>query len=205
MRKPASAEYPILDVIAERWSPKAFDASPVAAEQLHSLFEAARWAASCFNEQPWAFLVARREDGAAFERALSCLVEKNRAWARSASALIFACARREFARNARPNPHAAHDLGQAAAHLALQAVALGLAVHQMAGFSADAARDAFGIPEGWDALTAIAVGRPLRAEDLDEEQRRSESVPRTRKPQSEFVFESGWGGARNPGPEPPRA
>jgi len=195
MIKRAPADYPILDVIALRWSPRAFAPEPLAPDELRSLLEAARWAASCFNEQPWTFLVARRTEPEEFERALSCLSEKNRRWAGNAGALLFAVGRREFARNGKTNRHAWHDVGQADAHLALQATALGLAAHQMAGFSPDAVRELFGVPDGWDPVTAIAVGRPGRAEDLDEDFRASETGPRSRKGQDELVFEGRWGRA----------
>ncbi len=196
MRHRAETAHPVLDVIAERWSPRAFDPRPIEPGTLRSLFEAARWAASCFNEQPWAYVVVGRED-ARFEAALGCLAERNRLWARNAGALVFACARQRFERNDKPNRWASHDLGQATAHLALQAQSMGVAVHQMGGFSAEAAREIFGIPEGTDPVAAIAIGYPGRVEDLDETFRAKEGAPRERKPQEEFVFESAWGRPAN--------
>jgi nitroreductase len=192
MKKRAETAYPVLDVIAERWSPRAFDPRPVDAAALRSLFEAARWAASCFNEQPWAYVVVGRED-ARFEEALACLAERNRLWARNAGALVFACARQRFERNDTQNRWASYDLGQATAHLALQAQSMGIAVHQMGGFSVERVREAFGVPEGAEPIAAIAIGYPGRLEDLDESFREKESAPGERKPQEEFVFESTWG------------
>lgn len=192
MKKRAETASPVLDVIAERWSARAFDPRPVDPQALRSLFEAARWAASCFNEQPWAYVVVGRE-GARFEEALGCLAEPNRLWARDAGALVFAGARERFERNDKPNRWASHDLGQATAHLALQAQSVGIAVHQMGGFSPERVRETFAVPEGWDPLTAIAIGYPGRVEDLDETFRKKESAPRERKPQEAFVFESAWG------------
>lgn len=192
MKKRAETAHPVLDVIAERWSPRAFDPRPVGPEALRSLFEAARWAASCFNEQPWAYVLVGRED-ARFEEALGCLTERNRRWAKGAGLLVFACARERFERNDKPNRWASHDLGQATAHLALQAQAMGIAVHQMGGFSPERVREVFGVPEGVEPIAAIAIGYPGRVEDLDETFREKESAPRERKPQEELVFESAWG------------
>jgi nitroreductase len=192
MKKRAETAHPVLDVIAERWSPRAFDPRPVGPGALRSLFEAARWAASCFNEQPWAYIVVGRND-ARFEEALACLAERNRLWARNAGALVFACARQRFERNDKPNRWASYDLGQATAHLALQAQTMGIVVHQMGGFSAERVHEVFGVPEGTDPIAAIAIGYPGRVEELDETFREKESAPRERKPQEEFVFESAWG------------
>lgn len=176
-------DHPVLDVIADRWSPRALDPRPVEADALASLFEAARWAASCFNDQPWAWVIVGREDPE-FPAALACLAEKNREWAQDAGVLAFACARRDFERNGKPNRWAAHDVGQANAHLALQARSMGLAVHQMGGFSAERVGETFGVPEGWDPLTSIAIAYP--AAD-------AEPGPRSRKPQSAFTFRRSWG------------
>ena len=192
MKKRAETAHPVLDVIAERWSPRAFDPRPVEPEALRSLFEAARWAASCFNEQPWAYVVVGRED-ARFEEALGCLAERNRLWATNAGALVFACARERFERNDKLNRWASYDLGQATAHLALQAQSMGIAVHPMGGFSTERVREAFGVPEGADPIAAIAIGYPGDPDALLEEFRESETAQRKRRPQPEFVFESAWG------------
>lgn len=193
MDKTAQSEFPILDVVASRWSPRAFAPTSIDAADVHALFEAARWAASSFNEQPWSFIVVRRDDEGAFARALGCLTPRNALWAGRAGALVFSVARATFSRNDKPNRHAWYDVGQAVANLALQATALGLAVHQMAGFSADATREAFGVPDGWEPVSAIAVGYPGRVDDLDESFRESELAPRSRKPQVDFVFDGRWG------------
>lgn len=193
MDKPADFQYPIHDLIARRWSPRALDPRPVPAEQIRSLLEAARWAASSFNEQPWSFLVARREDTAEFERMLACLVPANQAWAKNAGVLMLTVAKRTFTRNDRPNRVAEHDIGLAAANLTFQATALDLRVHQMAGIDTDKIRETYGIPEGYDPVTAIAVGLPGSLEQLPEEYRAEEQAPRERRMQSEFVFVGSWG------------
>jgi len=193
MMKSTPTDHPIHDLIADRWSPRAFAPDSVPAETLRSLLEAARWAASSFNEQPWTFLVARREDEADFEKMLGCLMSGNRPWAENAGLLILTVARRTFTRNDRPNRTAAHDIGLAMGNLTLQATALDLWLHQMAGIELDRIRETYAIPEGHDPLTGIAVGYAGSLEQLSEDYRASETAPRERKPQEEFVFAGSWG------------
>ncbi|HEX8491491.1 MAG TPA: nitroreductase family protein [Pyrinomonadaceae bacterium] len=191
--KPAENQHPIHDLIKRRWSPRAFSAQPVETEKLLSLLEAARWAASCFNEQPWSFIVATKESEEEYERLLGCLVESNARWAQYAPVLMLSVAKLNFERNAKPNRHAFHDVGQAAASLTLQATALGLVVHQMAGFDIAKARERFSIPEGYEAVAAIAVGYQNEADSLPEDLREKEEAPRTRRPLDSFVFTGTWG------------
>lgn len=195
MEKMADTHYPVHDLIARRWSPRAFDPRPVAADQIRSVLEAARWAASSFNEQPWTFLVARREDRAAFETMLDCLVPGNQVWARQAGVLILTVVKRTFTRNDRPNRTAEHDVGLAAATLTLQATALGLSVHQMGGIDLEAIRRVYSIPEGYAPLTGIALGHPGTLEHLPAELHASEGEPRERRAQDAFVFDGAWGRA----------
>ncbi len=193
MRKPARADYEIHELIRERWSPRAFSEKPIEERALRSLLEAARWAPSSFNEQPWRFIVARREDEREFARLLSCLSEGNQRWARHAAVLLLSVASTVFARNGKPNRHAFHDVGLAAAHLALQATALGIAVHPMAGFSCERARELYRIPEGFEPVAAIAAGYPGEPADLPDDLRELELRERSRRPQPEFVFHGVWG------------
>ena len=148
MTERVTTDHPVHDVIATRWSPYAFADRLVAKEDLLSLFEAARWAASSYNEQPWSYLVATKADPAEFDRLLSCLVEGNRAWARAAPVLALGCTSLRFARNGKPNAAAVHDLGIAGASLTLKATARGLFVHQMIGILPERARELYRIPEG---------------------------------------------------------
>jgi len=185
MDKTADVDYPIHELIARRWSPRSFEARPIPDADLRGMLEAARWAASSFNEQPWRFIVARRQDRDGFERALGCLTENNRHWARNAGALILTAVSKTFERNGKPNRVALHDLGKAAGYLVLEATARGLHARQMAGVDLERVRETHGVPEGFEPQTAIAIGYAGDPED--------ESGPRTRKPQSEFVFESHWG------------
>ena len=134
MEKPADNQYPIHELIKQRWSPLAFNIRPVEPEKIASLLEAARWAASCFNEQPWFFIVATQDNAQEYEKLFSCLVEANQTWAKDAPLLMLSVAKLSFTRNNKPNRHALHDLGFAVGNLTLQAQALGLFVHQMGGF-----------------------------------------------------------------------
>lgn len=193
MHKPAPAEHPIESLIAERWSPRAFSERAVSREHLASLLEAARWAPSCFNEQPWRFVVAERTDQVAFERLASCLAETNRVWAARAPLLLLSVARTNFTRNDRPNRHAWHDVGLAVGNLLVQATALGLVAHQMAGFDAERARAQLSIPAGFEPVAMIALGHPGDPERLSDELRERELAPRTRKPLAELAFGGTFG------------
>src|SRR5580698_3906498 len=144
LKKTATTSAPIHSLIAERWSPRAFASRPVGAEKLRSLFEAARWAASSYNGQPWYFIVGTKDHPEDYQRILDCFVEFNQSWAKNAPVIALSIARLAF-EDGRPNHHALHDLGQASASLALQATALGLQVHQMAGIIPDKAREIFAI------------------------------------------------------------
>ncbi len=185
----------IEELLARRLSPRAFSSQPVEKEKLNLLFEAARWAPSSYNEQPWRFLVAARDEKGQYDRILGTLMEGNRLWARHAPVLILAVAKKDFSHSGQPNRHALYDTGQAVANLTVQATALELDVHQMAGFDADKARRAFRIPEGYEAVTVMAVGYRGDPEDLPEPLRSREAAPRTRKPIEEIVFSGSWGKA----------
>ena len=171
----------------ERWSPRSFTDEPLTGAQIAALFEAARWAPSCFNEQPWCFVYATA--GEERDRIASLIVEGNRAWSDRAPLLGIAFARRAFARNDKPNRWAAFDTGAASFSLALQASRMGLAAHFMGGFDEDASYEALGVPrEGWEAMAAFAVGHPGPADALPEPLREREA-PNGRKEPSEIVFE----------------
>lgn len=190
--KLATTEYPIHSLLQERWSPRAFASDLVPTEQILSLFEAARWSPSGGNGQPWSFVVAPRDDQQAFAGLLACLGEGNQVWAKHAPLLILTVAQ-TIREPGKPNAWALYDLGQAVAHLSVQATALGLQVHQMAGFSADQARATFAVPEDHTPVTVIAIGGPGQAESLPENLRVRELAERTRKPLASFVFGGSWG------------
>jgi nitroreductase len=189
----AVTDYPIDDLIANRWSPYSFANRPVSDDDLRSLFEAVRWAPSSFNEQPWSYIVAKKEDAAEFERLLSCLVEVNQAWAKDASALAFSVSRLNFTKNNQTNGAAIHDIGLASANLVLEATARGLVAHQMIGILPDKVRELFSVPEGYQPLTAIAIGYPGDPANLPEGLRVRDAARRPRKPLKDFVFGGRWG------------
>lgn len=193
MQKPAANDYPIHELLRQRWSPRAFADKPVPAEILKSLFEAARWAASSFNDQPWTYIVATREDAENFAELLSVLMEGNTAWAKGAPVLALAVARLNFQHNGTPNRVALYDVGAASASLTFEATSRRLAVHQMAGFYVDKAKEVFRIPPGWEPIAALAIGYPGDPDGLPEKLRRAETAPRSRKPLAEFVMAGTWG------------
>jgi nitroreductase len=193
MEKPATNNYPIAQVLKRRWSPRAFSERPVETEKLQSLFEAARWAASSFNEQPWSFLLARKENVDEFALMLACLMEKNQQWARLAPVLMISVAKLNFDRTGKPNRHAYHDVGLAVGNMIVQATTLDLFVHQMAGILPDKIRETYGIPEGFDPVAGIAIGYAGEIDALPEQFRAQELGDRTRKPIAGFVFEERWG------------
>src|SRR5436309_6122679 len=174
----AVTDYPINDLIAKRWSPYSFANRSVSDEDLRSLFEAARWAPSSYNEQPWSFIVAKKEDAEEFARVLSCLVEANQRWAGEASVLILGITRLNFQRNGKPNRAAVHDLGLAACCLVLEATARGLSAHQMIGIVPEKVREIYSVPDDCEPMTAIAIGYAGDRNDLPEELRARDATRR---------------------------
>ncbi len=191
--KKASIDYPIHELLAERWSPYGFEDRPVAQADLRSLFEAARWAASSYNEQPWNFFVATKENPEEFARLLSCLVEANQEWAKAAPVLVLGVVSLKFSRNNKDNRAAVHDLGLAAGNLVVEATARGLCVHQMIGILPDKAREVYQIPEHNEAWTAMAIGYKADPAKLPDALKERDLTPRQRKPLSQFVFTGKWG------------
>ena len=193
MHKRAPTDFPVHDLVAERWSPRAFSDKPVAPAVLQSLFEAARWSPSSSNEQPWAYIVATRDDAENFAKLVSVLVPFNVTWAQQAPVLALAVVELAFAKSGTPNRNAQHDVGAASAWLTVEATSRGLFVHQMAGYDHDKARQVFGIPAGWEPIAAIAIGYPGDPDSLPQPLRDREVAPRTRKPISAFVMSGSWG------------
>ncbi|MCY4145477.1 MAG: phosphohistidine phosphatase SixA [Chloroflexi bacterium] len=186
------------ELIRQRWSPVGFDRErPIKRETLLGILEAARWAASSSNLQPWRFIVARREDEAQFAKLLLTLREGNIAWAQHAAALMVACSRK-FRKETVPNRHAGHDLGLAVGQMVLQALSQGVYVHQMGGFFPEKARQLYAIPDDFDPYTCIAFGyRATELGHLAEAQRGRDASPRERQPLDEMVFGGGWAQAAN--------
>lgn len=195
LAKKAVTSVPIHELLAERWSPRAYDANKaVTRAQLRALLEAARWAPSCNGDEPWRYLIwDRMKDAAGWQKAYECLSESNRKWCKNVSVLMLSCAGSVFGHSSRPNRWAQHDTGMASLSLALQAVSLGLIAHQMGGFDADRARAVFAIPEEYTPMAMIAVGYQASPDVLDEETRQKELRARSRKPLAECFFEGAWG------------
>ena len=188
MEKPTITEIPLIESISRRWSPRAFATTPVSQDRLRQLLEAARWAPSCYNAQPWTFIVGTQNNPETFRKLSKCLVPVNQAWAAKAPVLMLALAELNFAHNGKPNHHAAHDVGLALGNLLNQATILGLQVHLMAGFSGDTARELFAVPDTHDPVTMLALGYPGDPESLPDTLREKELAPRTRKSLDEIAF-----------------
>jgi nitroreductase len=195
MKKPASAAHPINELIRERWSPRAFLPKAVETGRLLSVLEAARWAPSSYNEQPWFFIVARAEDGEDFQKLLGCLVEANQAWAKGAPVLMISVAKTTFDRNGKPNRVAVHDVGLASENMVLEAVEQGLVAHGMGGIDVEKIRVVYGLPENCEAVAGWALGYEGEADTLPEQFQEAERAPRERRGLSQFVFGGTWGQA----------
>ncbi|MBX3334199.1 MAG: nitroreductase family protein [Nitrospira sp.] len=193
MDQQASRQFPIHDLLARRWSPRAFDERLVDPQLLQSLLEAARWAPSSNNEQPWRFIVASKQHETDWNRLFECLAEGNRRWAVRAPVLVLSVASLHFEDDGKPNRHAFHDTGLATENLVLQATAQGLIAHQMAGFDVEKARTDLRIPAGYEPVAMIAVGYPGDPAILPERLRERELQPRIRRPIGEWAFLGQWG------------
>lgn len=187
------AEHPVDKIFLDRWSPRAMAEDEVTAEELMTLFEAARWAPSSYNNQPWRFVYARR-GGPGWDELVALLVPQNRAWAEKAAALVLILSHKTFEHNGKPSRTHKFDCGAAWAYFALQGSMKGLAVHGMEGFDYDKAREVMGVPDDYEVEAMAAVGRPGKKEDLPEQARKMEA-PNGRKSKAEFVFEGRFGGS----------
>jgi nitroreductase len=168
-------------IIYQRISPRSFIDRDIRIGDLMILFEAARWAASSFNEQPWSFIYASGNNSDTYEKLISCLSEGNKKWASKAPVLMLTVVKTYFEKDSSKNKHAYHDLGLAMGNLSYQATRIGISIHQMAGFSAQMASDLFNLPEGYEPVTMVALGYS------------DEKKPdRSRKAIEEFVFEEAF-------------
>ena len=180
-----SAPESLHELIRARWSPRAYLDRPIEPDKLRTLFQAAQWAQSCFNEQPWRFMLATKADPQKFEQMIGILVERNQQWAKTAYAIGFSVGKKTFTHNGLPDRFGLHDAGAAAQNLAIEAVDLGLHAHFMGGFDPVRARELFHVPEDFEIGAAFAIGY------VDEETVKPPA--RTRKPLEEIVFAGDWG------------
>jgi nitroreductase len=192
--KPAKTSVKIHDIIQTRWSPRAFDPDKdVSHDDLTALLEAARWAPSCFNDQPWRYIVCvKATNEAGWQNALAALVEKNRLWAKNAPILILAVAMENFGHNGQPNRWAMYDTGAASAGLCLQATALGLIVHQMGGFNVEKTRELYSLPGDCIPMSMMAVGYQADSDVLDDDFKDAELAERLRASLTEHFYFGQW-------------
>ena len=188
MIKIPQTKYPVLELIRQRWSARAFSKEPIADHDLYTLFEAAHWAASSNNEQPWRYIYAKREDTEVFEKMIDCLLPGNKPWAKNAAVLILCLAKTTSGPDNRPNAVAQHDLGLANATLLLQAISQKIYGHMMGGYDKAKAKTHFNIPEGYEPVIFMALGYLDSPETLEEPFKTRELTARTRKDLSEIVF-----------------
>jgi len=181
------ADHAIETIFTDRWSPRAMSGEPVPKAELMRLFEAARWAPSSYNEQPWRFLYATR-DSAHWKDFFGVLAEPNQVWCKNAAALFLIVSKKTFSQNGKPNPVHVFDAGSAWENLALQGCQMGLVVHGMAGFDGDKARKVLGVPDDFSVCAMVAIGKPGEPENLPESLADMES-PNQRKPIKEWAFE----------------
>jgi nitroreductase len=196
MHKPAETRFELHPPIRDRWSPVCFSPRPIEPTLMANLFEAARWAPSSFNEQPWAFCIATQDQPTEFAALLGCLAEANQVWAKHAYLLLISVAKLAFDRNGKPNRHAHHDVGLATMNLIVQAMSHDLFCHPMAGFDVAKARAVLSIPDAHEPLTAVAVGyRAADVSQCDPALQQRDQSPRSRKPLSQIVFTGKFGQA----------
>ena len=181
-------EHPVHELIQIRWSPRAFSSKPIEQKIMLTLFEAARWAASAMNEQPWRFIYATRDQAERYNKLFSCLAEGNKVWAGNAPALILTMVKTHFENSNEPNRWAFHDLGLAIGNLTTQASALDLYIHSMAGFSLQKAKELFLISSQYEPVTMIAVGYLGNPDTLPDQLRQREIAIRKRKSLNEILL-----------------
>ena len=194
IEKPAITDQKVDTIIAERWSGRAFDASiAVSDENIVSLCEAARWAPSCYGDQPWRFIVwNKHNDETSWQKAIECLAPGNQEWAKNASVLVLAASVKTFSHNNKNNRWVGYDTGAASISLCLQATSMGLMSHQMGGFDSDKVRSSFGVPDDIELWAMIAIGHPAALDSLNEEQLERELKARERRPLDEQFFSNTW-------------
>lgn len=188
----SNEQFTLNPLIEKRRSTVSFSNKPVEGQKIHLLFEAARWAPSSYNEQPWRFIYGVKDNENSYQKLFDCLMEGNREWVKNAPMIVLSVAKKDFTLNGNPNFYARHDVGMATENLMIQAVQMGLMVHPMGGFDKKKAITDLSIPEGFEPVAMIAVGYPGEVNDLTEDLRKREQGKRVRKAQDEFVFRGQW-------------
>ncbi len=190
LKKSNPVDYDVLDIVKKRWSPRAFAQKDISKDDILTMLEAARWTASAFNEQPWRFIVAVKDDSQKYTKLLNCLREGNQGWAANAPVLMLAIAKKTFSNTHGENKIARYDLGQAVSALVLQATELNIYSHQMAGIYADKAKEAYNLADDYEAVTAIALGYLGDIEQLPDDLQAKEKSERIRKSIAEITIET---------------
>jgi nitroreductase len=193
MKSVPAIDYPIHELLLKRYSPHSFSKRIVEKTALLSIFEAARWAPSCFNEQPWSYIVIHKTHTDQYAKIRESMAEQNVTWATTAPLLILTVAKVVFSENNKPNPYAWHDIGLATGAMLVQSASMGIYIHQMAAFSKEKIRIACDIPAGWDPVTLIAMGYLAENSELPEKFIELDRSPQIRKKLTEFVYEDTWG------------
>ena len=195
LNKPAQTSTSVHELIRERWSPRSFQTKAVSKTDLTAVLEAARWAASCNNGQPWRFIVATSDDAAEHAAAVAGFNARNQRWAKTAPVIVFVCARKTFEANGNPNAHSWYDTGAAVAQLSIEAQARGMRVHQAAGIEREVVRSTYGVPDDVDIIAGFTLGFQGEPDALPEELPGREREPRARKPLGEIAFSGKFGTA----------
>lgn len=187
MKPLPDVDHPLHDLVLKRWSPRSFADTPLTEETILTLFEAARFAASCNNYQPWRFIYATKDRAERHAKLFECLKEFNQTWVKTAPLLVLTIVKVNFD-TGKPNHWARHDLGLAIGNLTMQAMSMGIHVHNMAGFDAERAAASFNLSEEYQPVTMIAIGRLGSPDQLPAPLQSREEAPQTRKPLAELIM-----------------
>ncbi len=185
--KETPTDHNILDVIKNRWSPRSFTDETISEETLNRLFEATRWAPSAMNEQPWRFIVGKKDDPA-HQRMIEGLMQGNQPWAKNAPVLLTTIIKKTYTKNGAPNGSAKHDMGLAIGNLSAQATHEGIGLHQMGGIDRANLAELFNLPDDYEIVTVIALGYFGNPDDLTEDLKARELAPRSRKALNEIIY-----------------
>jgi nitroreductase len=190
MNKYADTNLAIHPLIKKRWSPRSFSSAPIEKEKLERIIESARWSASCYNEQPWRFIIGLKQDDSVYDKIFACLAEGNQVWAKNAPCLVLILMKKTFTHNNKQNKWAKYDCGQAAAYMSLQALEDNLYVHQMAGFDQEKVKELFQISDELEPITAMVIGYQGAANILPDNLKKMEMAPRKRLRLEEIILQS---------------